>query len=93
MTAGSANENLSITVGDRTLTLTPDSDGFSTLHLWIDGSVIETFVDRKQVITTRSYAAPNESGEIQLAWSGPASAIDSLAVSSISPVSKDRLTT
>lgn len=94
MTCGAANgSGRSATVGDQMLPLTPDSNGLSTVHIWIDGSVIETFIDRTQVITTRSYAAPNESGEVNVAWSGAADAVKRIEVSSIKPISNDRLTT
>jgi beta-fructofuranosidase len=93
MTCRSGNGSPSIAIGDQILPLSPDRDGISTIHIWVDGSVIETFVDRKHVITTRSYAAPAESGEVRAVWSGAADAIKSLTISGIKPISNDRLTT
>jgi beta-fructofuranosidase len=94
MTCGAAaSSSPSLTVGDQVMPLSPDRDGISTVQMWIDGSVIETFIDRKQVITTRSYAAPNESGEMKIQWSGAADAVKRIEVSSIRPISNDRLTT
>jgi beta-fructofuranosidase len=81
----------SVSVGGNILSLSPDHDGVSTVHLWIDGSIIETFVDHKEVMTARCYT-PSPAG-IQLAWTGAADALKSLAVSSVTPISKDRLTT
>src|SRR5205823_5494554 len=63
-------KGFSVAVGNQTLPLSPDRHGVSTIQIWIDGSVMETFIDRTQVITTRSYAGPTESGNIQVVWSG-----------------------
>jgi beta-fructofuranosidase len=80
----------SVSVGEHVLPLSPDPDGVSTVHLWLDGSVIETFVDRKEAMTARCYT-PSPGG-IQLAWTGALDALKSLTVSSVTPISKDRLT-
>ncbi|MGA8028465.1 MAG: glycoside hydrolase family 32 protein [Bryobacteraceae bacterium] len=93
MTNGGANGTSSVSIGDQTLLLSADQEGFSTAHIWIDGSVIETFIDKKQVITMRSYAGPNQLDDIDVVWSGPADAMKSLTISSIKRISNDRLTT
>jgi beta-fructofuranosidase len=80
----------SASVGGGLLPLSPDHDGISTLHLWFDGSIIETFVDRKEVMTTRCYT-PSPAA-IQLSWTGAADALKSLMVSNVTPISNDRLT-
>jgi beta-fructofuranosidase len=79
-----------ITIGDKTLPLSPDRDGISSLHLWMDGSVIEAFFDNKEAVTARCYAS--SSGELYLAWTGRTDALKSLSVSGIAPISNDRLT-
>ncbi len=79
----------SLTIGDKTLALSPNADGVSTMHLWWDGSVIEIFVDDKEALTTRSYTG---TGEIEVAWTGPGEGLKSLSVSAVKPISKDRLT-
>jgi beta-fructofuranosidase len=76
------------TLGGKTVPLSPDADGYSLLHLWIDGSVIEAFVDSREAVTARCYTP----GEIELAWIGPRDALRSLAVSNLKPISTDRLT-
>jgi beta-fructofuranosidase len=81
----------SVTIADQTLPLSPDRDGISTLNLWMDGSVIETFVDNKAAMTARCYAP--SSGDLHLAWSGETAALKSLTVSGVTPISDDRLTT
>jgi len=80
----------SVSVGGNSLPLSPDQDGVSTIHLWMDGSIIETFVDRKEATTARCFT-PSPAG-IQLAWTGAADALKSLAVSGVTPISNDRLT-
>jgi hypothetical protein len=57
----------------------------------MDGSVIETFVDNKAVMTARCYAP--SSGDLHLAWSGETAALKSLTVSGVTSISDDRLTT
>jgi Glycosyl hydrolases family 32 C terminal len=78
-------------VGGKTLRLSPDRDGVSTVHLWFDGSVIETFVDREEAMTARCYLP--SPGDIQLVWTGAAEAMKSLTLSHVTPISPDRLTT
>ena len=70
-------------MGGKSLPLSPDHDGVSTVHLWMDGSIIETFVDRKEAMTARCYT-PSPAG-IQLAWTGAADALKSLTVSGVTP--------
>jgi beta-fructofuranosidase len=90
MNYSGANGKPTVTVGDQALSLSPDRDGISTLRLWMDGSVIETFFDNKISITTRCYAPA--SGDLQLAWTGEANALKTLSVSAVTPISEDRLT-
>jgi beta-fructofuranosidase len=82
-----------VAIGDRLLPLSPDAIGDSTFHLWVDGSIIETFIDRKQAVTTRYYGAPEEPGEIRVVWSGPVTSLKSITISGMKPISSDRLTT
>lgn len=93
LTYGGMNRYPCIIIGDKSVALSPDSNGLSSVHIWIDGSVIETFVDRKHAITTRFYAAPEESGEIHVMWTGAVDMLKSLIVSGVKPISHDRLTT
>lgn len=82
-----------VAIGDKLLPLNPDQHGFSTLHVWIDGSVIETFIDKRQVVTTRCYDQPTVPGEIRILWNGTVDLLKSLTISNIKPISDDRLTT
>jgi beta-fructofuranosidase len=85
-----ASEKPTLTVGEKTLALSPDGGGISTVHLWIDGSVIEIFADSREALTWRNFAP--SPGDIQVAWTGPAAALTSISVSSVKPISDDRLT-
>jgi hypothetical protein len=82
-----------VAIGDKLLPLRPDPQGFSTLHVWIDGSVIETFIDKHEVVTARCYDQPTVPGEIRVVWKGTVDLLKQLIISAIKPVSDDRLTT
>jgi hypothetical protein len=88
-----ANDAPFLAIGDKLLPLGPDGDGFSTLHIWIDGSIIETFIDKRQAITTRYYDAPEDIGEISIVWNGPCASLKKMTVSDIRSISNDRLAT
>jgi len=86
---GGTGSNPSATVSGKSVPLSPDRDGVSLLRLLIDGSIIEALVDSREMMTARCYT-PSPDG-IQLAWTGAPDALKSLAVSSIAPISYDRL--
>lgn len=79
-----------VSVDDKTLPLSPDRDGISSLNLWMDGSVIETFFDNKQAMTVRCYTP--SSGNLHLAWTGDIDALKRVSVSGVKVISDDRLT-
>jgi beta-fructofuranosidase len=87
---GGEGDASSAAIGGKTVLLSPDRDGFSSVRLFIDGSIIETLVDNREIVTARCYA-PSPAG-IQVAWTGAVDALRSIEVSSIMPISKDRLT-
>jgi beta-fructofuranosidase len=80
----------SIDIGGKTVPLSPGPDGVSLVRLLIDGSIIEALVDGREMMTARCYT-PSPAG-IQLAWTGLPDVLKSLTVSSIQPISTDRLT-
>jgi hypothetical protein len=88
-----ANDAPFVAIGDKLLPLSPERDGFSTLHIWIDGSIIETFIDKRQAITTRYYDAPDDIGKICIKWNGPCASLKKMTISGIRSISNDRLTT
>ena len=79
-----------VTMGGKTVPLSPDADGYSLLHLWIDGSVIEAFLDSREALTARSYT-PSPDG-VEVIWTGDRESLKNLAVSNLKPISADRLT-
>jgi hypothetical protein len=87
---GGAKDKPSVTIDDKTVPLSLDREGISTLNLWMDGSVIETFFDNKEAMTMRCYAP--SSGNLHLAWTGDTNAIKSVSVSGVKFISNDRLT-
>jgi beta-fructofuranosidase len=84
-----AGNKPAISIGEKSLTLTPDAQGISTVDLWMDGSVIEIFADSRQALTARCYQA---AGDIHAAWTGTTDALKTLTVSAVRPISPDRLT-
>jgi len=88
--AGDQAGKPSVTIGDRVIPLNPNQEGISTIDLWMDGSVIEIFVDRREAMTVRSYKPT--ANDISMAWTGAAQALRSLSVSDVTPISADRLT-
>jgi len=79
-----------VTIGDKTLALSPNHQGISTIHLWIDGSVLEVFLDSEEAMTARDFTPTP--GDIHLAWAGAPEALQTLTVSAVTPISPDRLT-
>jgi len=63
------------------------------LHLYIDGSVIEVFVNGQAACTRRFYPAGNGERDVRMQWTGKTVGIASLSVWQLTPISADRLTT
>jgi beta-fructofuranosidase len=82
-------EGAGVAIGDKTLGVAPDAAGVSTMEVWVDGSVIEIFVDGAEAMTARSYTGL---GEIEVVWTGGVEGLASLSVSAVKAISKDRLT-
>jgi beta-fructofuranosidase len=80
----------SVSMGGKVLQLSPNADGISTMELWIDGSIIELFVDSKEAMTARNYQL--SVANIPVKWTGAPTALKSLTVSEVTPISSDRLT-
>lgn len=80
-------------IGDRLLVLSPSPDQQSTIEIWLDGSVVETYLDKRQAITSRCYEATNAAGEIEAWWSGAPGQLKDFSVFQLKAVSPDRLTT
>ena len=87
-----ANGKPMAAIGDRLLPLSPDTDQMSTVHVFLDGSVIETFLDKRQVITTRCYESAGPAGEVRVTWSGSSGQLKDYTVFQLRAISSDRLT-
>src|SRR6266567_7061195 len=74
-------------------TLSPVSDHVSTVRIWLDGSVVETFLDKRQAMTTRYYEPADQAEVVQVTWSGSPGQLKEYAVFQLRPISSDRLTT
>ena len=79
-------------IGDRLLPLSPGIDQVSTVHVWLDGSVVETFLDKRQAMTTRCYEPAGPAGEVQVLWSGSSGQLKDYTVFQLRAISSDRLT-
>jgi beta-fructofuranosidase len=62
------------------------------LHLYVDGSVIEVFVNKQPAYTKRFYVPGNDEPGVRLQWTGATNSIAGLSVWQLSPISADRLT-
>ncbi len=63
------------------------------LHLYVDSSVIEVFVNQQTACTKRFYYAGSNPQDLHMQWIGKTTNIASLSVWQMSPISSDRLTT
>lgn len=82
----------SITIGDKIIPLHPNREKVSNIRIWIDGSIMEVFIDSTQVLTIRNYFDAAQSPEIRAVSVGNMEAFRGLTISNIMPISKDRLT-
>jgi beta-fructofuranosidase len=62
------------------------------LQVYIDGSVIELFVNRQAALTKRVYPRGTTAQDMRLKWIGKTTPLDRLSVWRITPISGDRLT-
>jgi beta-fructofuranosidase len=63
------------------------------LHLYVDGSVIEVFVNQHAACTKRFYPLGSKSRDMSLQLTGKTANLVSLSVWQMSPISSNRLTT
>jgi len=62
------------------------------LHLYIDGSVMELFVNKQSAFTRRVYCPGNSAPDLRLQWTGKTSSVVKLSIWNMAPISADRLT-
>jgi beta-fructofuranosidase len=81
-----------VSIDARPLPVAPGANGNLELHLYIDGSVIEVFVDNQIAFTKRFYPAGNGASDLRMKWTGKTTNIARFTVWQLSPISADRLT-
>jgi len=81
-----------IIVDGQSLTVDSENGGEIQLHAFVDGSVIELFLDNRQAITKRFYYTGNAQQKLRVAWQGDESDLISCFSWELSPISADRLT-
>jgi beta-fructofuranosidase len=62
------------------------------LHLYIDGSVMELFVNKQSAFTKRVYCPGNRAHDLRMQWTGKTSSLLKLLIWNMAPISADRLT-
>jgi beta-fructofuranosidase len=82
-----------ITIDARPLPILLGENEDLELHLYVDGSVIEVFVNQQGAWTRRFYSPGSKPQDMRLQWTGATANIVSLSVWQMSPISADRLTT
>ena len=89
LTCSSKEGGRELTVNDTTVPLHGPSDSPVRLHAFLDGSVLEVFVNGTTAVTARVYTIPKWPLVVRL--EGDAT-VDSLDIWRMQPISKDRLT-
>ena len=82
-----------IFVDDYPLPVVPGENKDLDLNLYVDGSVIEVFINGEAAYTKRFYCPENTAPDLQMQWAGRLADIANLRVWQLSPISIDRLTT
>jgi beta-fructofuranosidase len=82
-----------LVVDQQRLPINIASGGELELHFFIDGSVIELFVNNQTTLTKRFYYPGKTAPEIAVSITGQQQAITRLSLWQLTPISKDRLTT
>ena len=81
-----------IRLDEKTVPLQPDKAGELEFHFYIDGSAIETFVNRQAAYTKRFYYSGSSAPQLNLKISGKTTCLSSLSMWQLSPISPNRLT-
>jgi beta-fructofuranosidase len=63
------------------------------IHLYVDGSAIEAFVNGQAAYTKRFYYSSSQAPDAGLKWTGNTAGIASISAWQLTPISSDRLTT
>jgi beta-fructofuranosidase len=81
-----------IMIDGQPLTLDSSERDEIQLHAFVDGSVVELFLNGRQALTKRFYYAGSTMQTLHLKWQGNAADLVSCSTWELSPISADRLT-
>jgi beta-fructofuranosidase len=82
-----------IRLDEKTAPIQPDKAGELELHFYIDGSVIEAFVNNQAAYTKRFYYSGSSAPQLSLKIIGKTTCLSGLSMWQLSPISPNRLTT
>jgi beta-fructofuranosidase len=82
-----------ISIDDKTVPIAFGSQGEFEFYMYIDGSVIEVFINRQAAYTKRFYYPGKRQPEMRVSISGKTTNLSSLSIWQLSPISPNRLTT
>ena len=82
-----------IWIDDRPLPIDFNAEENLVLHLYVDGSVIEAFVNHQVACTRRFYLKDDTPLDLCMKWTGRTANLVSISAWQLSPISTNRLTT
>ncbi len=82
-----------VLIDDRPFSLALGEGENLEFHLYVDGSVIEAFVNHQIACTRRFYYAGGNPQELGMKWTGKTANLVGISAWQLSPISADRLTT
>jgi len=82
-----------IRLDEKTISLQPGKLDELELHFYIDGSVIEAFVNKRAAFTKRFYYQESSAPQLNITVSGKTARLSSLSMWQLTPISTNRLTT
>lgn len=81
-----------IMIDGQPFTLDPGERNELQLHAFVDGSVVELFLNDRQALTKRFYYARSTAQKLRITWRGNAADLVLCSSWELSPISADRLT-
>jgi len=82
-----------LNVDARPLPLDLDPNEDLEIHFYVDGSVIELFLNGRIAFVKRFYYEGRDAQDLCLEWEGPVANLAGMSIYELTPISRDRLTT
>jgi beta-fructofuranosidase len=82
-----------IRLDEKAIPLQPGKLDELELHLYIDGSVVEAFINKRAAFTKRFYDQGSSAPQLNITVSGKPTRLSSLSMWQLTPISTNRLTT